>query len=236
MSGGHPLEALKGMKTSRTCRCDNPIDLDHEIAQLEAAAEAADTAAMNNLGYLCTGQLETETAYGVRYWHDSSCTHDGVAVPRLAADYMASRTQDLGAARLWFEDAAASGNGTAMCNLGVLHAQTGDTDEALRWLGRAADADCDKAMYILGLCQASTTPPDLDDALRWYERAAEAGSSDAMYALAAIYMKKLKPRNKKMAKHWYGRAVEAGRPISPDLTYQVRTFMGAVRTAMKALG
>lgn len=116
------------------------------------------------------------------------------------------------------------------------HAQTGDTDEALRWLGRAADADCDKAMYILGLCQASTTPPDLDDALRWYERAAEAGSSDAMYALAVMYMKKLKPRNKKMAKHWHGRAVEAGRPISPDLTYQVRTFMGAVRTAMKALG
>ena len=47
--------------------------------------------------------------------------------------------------------------------------------------------------------------------------------------------------SRRMTAHWYGRAIDAGRPVSrsdfevPGVA-KARSFMGAVRTAMKSLG
>jgi len=100
---------------------------------------------------------------------------------------------------------ADTGDLRAIHNMGVIHWQRGDMEEAARWWLRAADAGHAGAMVNVGLLRERQG--HLGDAEQWYRRAAEAGETAAMGNLGVL----LKEQGKvEEAEEWYRRGADLG--------------------------
>ena len=105
-----------------------------------------------------------------------------------------------------YRAAAEAGDGIAAFNLGML---CGESDEALRWLRRAADAGVSEAYPWLG---DKLSQRDLDEqALRWYVLGAQAGQAGSMFAAACWYRDGFgSPVDLVQALRWYLAMLEVG--------------------------
>jgi len=114
--------------------------------------------------------------------------------------------QDQDRAVQLYRAAAEAGDGIAAFNLGML---CGESDEALRWLRRAADTGVSEAYPLLG---DKLSQRDLDEqALRWYVRGAHAGHAGSMFAAACWYRDGFGgPVDLVQALRWYLAMLEVG--------------------------
>lgn len=138
---------------------------------------------------------------------------------KKGADYYFGRgvSRDFGAARYWYERAAAEGNTDGMNELGVMYARgegvTQDYDQARRWFQTAADAGDSIAMKNLGIFYQNGwgVTQDYQQARQWYQQAADAGNSSAMNNLGVLYQYGLGvTQDYQQARQWYQTAANAG--------------------------
>ncbi|QFZ86018.1 hypothetical protein GFK26_26265 [Variovorax paradoxus] len=92
------------------------------------------------------------------------------------SDTVETRAQVREKALKWGLLAAGKGMRSAMQNLGALHHQGAEYDQALVWFHRAAEKDEPTAFYALGQMheEGQGVPKDATQAERWYARAAAA--------------------------------------------------------------
>ncbi|MEO3928451.1 tetratricopeptide repeat protein [Micromonosporaceae bacterium B7E4] len=126
----------------------------------------------------------SDPAGGVKLLTVSADDGDPVAARTLAylLQHGIGTTRDDTRAAALYRTAAQAGDALAAFNLGVL---AGRSDDAVRWLRRAAEAGVTEAYARLG---DRLSERDLDEeALRWYVRGAESGDKASMYAAACWY-------------------------------------------------
>jgi TPR repeat protein len=98
--------------------------------------------------------------------------------------------QDFAKARELYMQAANTGNGNAMYNLGFMYA-TGrgvavNIDEARQWYEKAVQHGIVTAYAAIGGLY-ETDPPNFAEARQWYEKGVAAGDIGSMYSLAYMY-------------------------------------------------
>ena len=116
--------------------------------------------------------------------------HD-VAQIFMAETYIDSEDYDM--ARVWFEKAAAQGNGSAQSMLGSLYYQgkgvKQDYTKARKWWEKAAAQGNDQAQAMLGMLydEGSGVKQDYTKARALFEKAAAQGNDQAQTALGVLY-------------------------------------------------
>lgn len=111
---------------------------------------------------------------------------------------------------------AAEGDRSSQFYLGLLY-ETGrgvaaDTDTAVRWYQKAAEAGHGEAAYRLALLarQSDDLPAEPETVLNWIKQAAEGGVAEAQYELGAVYAEgKLVDRDFEKARQWFSAAEDA---------------------------
>ena len=179
----------------------------HEVIRLlNQAAEAGNSEAMNDLGY-----LYVENPYGLanvklnfeaarRMWEKAAAAGNPDAMYNLGYMYDRMSTEGMSRdpieARQWYQKAAAAGHVEAMYLLADLYLDEDDSvdrmeggKDARHWYQKAAAAGESRAMYALGRMYANGLggSQDYQQAIQWYEKAAAAGHRDAMWALSDLY-------------------------------------------------
>lgn len=145
--------------------------------------------------------------------------------------------------------------------LGHVWAQKGETERAMHWYRKAAEAGDPKSMFHLGwmieqqavdiynaraweaaaLGQTagirSALRPQFDQAASWYRRAAEKGFAPAMNNLGQIHARGLNgSRNPQMAAYYYRLAAQAGNPVAGfNLSLALLTGDGVAQNGAEAL-
>jgi preprotein translocase subunit SecA len=103
--------------------------------------------------------------------------------------------------------------GPAAFSLGTLYEKRDQTNKAVGWYEKAADAGHAGAMYRLGELAEQRDPVQAGE---WYERAAGAGHTGAMCRLAELAEARdfVEPERSYLAdaEHWYRRAADLGHP------------------------
>lgn len=121
---------------------------------------------------------------------------DPIAQNNLGVLYLQGRgvPKDLGAARVWFERAAAQKLPGAMHNLGILYLRgygvSKDPALGARWLTQAAESGDREAQFFIGLLyyKGEGVAPDLAQARAWFTRAADQHLPAAVYNLAVMQL------------------------------------------------
>jgi hypothetical protein len=113
------------------------------------------------------------------------------------------------------EQAAETGDVSAMYDVGVMHYQGAPPDYALarRWWQKAAAAGNANAMYSLGVLYAEGkgVTQDYAQARTWYEQAAVAGNANAMTNLGVQYEYGYGvAQDYAQARQWFQKAADAG--------------------------
>ena len=193
------------------------VQRDNIPAAIHAAGQAADagnTTAMYNLGYLLAERLAPPDLAKARTWYQKAADAGNAWAMINMGNLLAERLDppDLVEARAWYQRAADVGNPTAMTNLGVLSERLDPPQpaEARTWLQRAADAGNILGMTNLGKLLAELDPPELAEARAWFQKAAEAGNTDAMTNLGVLLAVRLDPPELAEARAWFQKAAEAG--------------------------
>lgn len=137
--------------------------------------------------------------------------------------------QDYGAARQWFEKAAAQQHGGAQYHLGLLYLDgqgvMRDDHKAWQWFERAARQDDARAQSYLGWMYDNGygAPRDFATARHWLERAAAQGDIDAQYNLGDYYRYgKSVAEDLAIARQWYERAAAQGDSDAKRALYELR--------------
>ncbi|MET9243860.1 tetratricopeptide repeat protein [Nonomuraea sp. NPDC003709] len=167
------------------------------------------------LGYTALDHGEIEAAAKLL----ERLSADDITLPVLMtiADHFYA-TQDSGHCRQWLTRAAISGHPDsprAMYNLGILHEEQGQVEEAREWFLRAVESghqdSAPQAMVVLGIVE--NEQGRTQKAGEWFLRAAESGHAEyapkAMVNLGVIEGTQ-GPTDE--AYRWLVRAVEAGHP------------------------
>jgi hypothetical protein len=202
---------------------------DEVEALLVEAAEAGNSEAMNDLGFVYTRgeaeSVEPNFEKARRVWEEAAAAGNSSAMCNLG--YMFEHDgygvqRDPAEARRWYEKAVATGDAEALYLLGRLYDNEDTSEHAMRggkkarlFYEKAAVAGDSRAMYALGSMYAlgNGGPQDYEKALHWYEKAAAAGHVDAMNDLARIYEKgDGVPRDQQKAQLWRTKAETADRP------------------------
>lgn len=95
---------------------------------------------------------------------------------------------------------------TALYQRGREYAERGEVDDAIEWLGRAADSGHVQAMRNLGSLYNQERGDD-ENAIRWFARAADAGDAASASIVGGLYEDQ---GNLHEALRWHTRAAEAG--------------------------
>ena len=170
------------------------------IRATHQAAEAGNTSAMFNLGYLLEDRVDPPELDQARDWYQKAAEAGNTYAMFNLGNLL--KDNDPGQAYRWYEKAAEAGRADAMNNLGLL-LKDSDPGQACRWFEKAAKADNVRAMFNLGMLLADSDP---GQARRWYEKAAEAGHVDAMNNLAVL----VEDSDPGQARRWFEKAAEAG--------------------------
>lgn len=127
-----------------------------------------------------------------------------------AKAYAAGDTEK--ARKIW-EELAATGDGQAMNNLGILYDQgkgrEPDAGQALHWFAMAAKSGNAAGMsnYARMLEQGRGMPANAEEAARWFDIAARQGQPEAQYNLGYLYENgRGVPKDDNAAAAWYSRA------------------------------
>ena len=184
-----------------------------------AAAEAeAHYRRMCQLAGMREGELAQVLSAEPADWIESAARY-GVAEAqlRLGQLLLDRRPPDAGAARGWFERAAAQGLPDAMNMAGrCLESGWGgpvDLPRAAAWYRRAAEAGLDWGQYNFAnlLFDGRGVDQDQAGACGWYAKAAAQGHARAMNLLARACEEGWGvPRDPAAARDWYRRSAEAG--------------------------
>ncbi len=178
------------------------------------AAEAGNTDAMNDLGYM----YASESAGS---WPVNAGEEFLRQLSKDDPDREQNAAENSRQARQWWEKAAAAGNADAMYNLGHmfdigLAGVPGSYVEARRWYNKAAAAGVRDALYYLGTVYFDADLSERrmkggKEARVWYEKAAVAGDSRGMYELAQMYYEGTGgSQDYQQAKQWFEKAAAAG--------------------------
>ncbi|XP_058101954.1 F-box protein At1g70590 isoform X2 [Magnolia sinica] len=137
----------------------------------------------------------------------------------------------------WYRKAAALGDPTGQCNLGIsfLQAEPPRQEEAVKWFYQAAIAGHVRAQYNLALSlhQGRGIERNLPEAAKWYLRAAEGGNARAMYNTSLCYSSgEGLMRSHRQAKKWMKRAADCGHRKA-QYEHGLKLFsMGEMTTAL----
>ncbi|WP_433696954.1 tetratricopeptide repeat protein [Nocardiopsis sp. CA-288880] len=164
------------------------------------AAEADNTFAMVNLGFLLWGRGEDEEAETL--WRRAAEAGETRAMVNLGLLFK-GRGEDE-EAETWYLRATAAGDTRAMVNLGLLLEDWGEEEEAETWYRRGAEAGDTNAMVGLGFLLSGRGEDEEAETL--WRRGAEAGDTFAMVNLGLL----LEDRGEEEAETWYRRGAEAG--------------------------
>ena len=88
------------------------------------------------------------------------------------------------------EKAAGQGHAYAMHEVGLVHRDREEYEQAVAWTTKAAEAGLPKAMFELGVrldTGIGAAAPDYPAAAGWYRRAADAGDAKAAGNLCTMY-------------------------------------------------
>src|SRR4051794_39398400 len=126
----------------------------------------------------------------VAIWRPLAEGGDADAQFNLGQAYRLGRgvTINLGAARTWFERAAAKGHVDAQTTLGLLLFQNGDQAQGLKWLKQAAEQGEPRALLVYGTALYNGDGVTQDKVLgyAYVSRAAELGLAPAKETLAQL--------------------------------------------------
>lgn len=114
----------------------------------------------------------------------------------------------------FWQKAARLGNANAQYALAShwLKTGTGDLQQALEWIQKAAEGENTAAMYSLGklYLEGEVVPPDIKRAIELFEKAALKGHDYAAYRLGRLYLSGEKSeKNVEMAMEWLEQAAGA---------------------------
>lgn len=150
------------------------------LAALRQAAEAGDAACQNLLAQHCAKSVDGSMTEALRWW----------------------------------QAAAAQGHAPAQCDLGLQWLMgrhvARDVDQALQWLGRAAEQDDARALWNLGSLYASGAPgleKNLIQAFEYCHRAANLAFVPAQATLGVLYARMGEHAR---ALHWWTLAADNG--------------------------
>ncbi len=124
-----------------------------------------------------------------------------------------TKKEETKAVEFW-QKAARLGNANAQYALAShwLKTGTGDLQQALEWIQKAAEGENTAAMYSLGklYLEGEVVPPDIERAIELFEKAALKGHDYAAYRLGRLYLSGEKiEKNVELAMEWLGQAAGA---------------------------
>lgn len=102
---------------------------------------------------------------------------------------------DYAKAKYWYEKAAAQGNLSAYCSLGMMYYSgegvEKDYAKAMDWFCKAAERKSTRAYTLLGMMYYDGVAIERDyrKAADWFKKAADGGVREAQFRLAGMYMK-----------------------------------------------
>lgn len=185
---GHPRPRRRAVDTAGelklfgSIRADHPRDRTSEDPErlCRSAADAGDTDAMNDLGWLL--QQRGDLAEAETWFYRAANADNADAMNNLG--WLLQQRGHLAEAETWYYSAFAAGNTNAMINLGNLFLKRGDSSVAETLWHKASDAGNHYAMDTLGAwlyrCER------LAEAETWLRRAANAGNTNAMNNLGDL--------------------------------------------------
>jgi TPR repeat protein len=127
---------------------------------------------------------------------------------------------------------AESGDTEAQFQLGlrmVTSAEQGKHKIGAAWIQKAANADHEKAMHVLGSLyeEGQGVTKSIPDAIKWHEKAADKGMAESMLSLAMIYDQgQGVEKDDSQAAEWAMRSAEAGHPPGQAL-YAFKMLRGS---------
>lgn len=186
----------------------------HLVAAMMAVAVAAPLSAQSVRDGIDAWQ-RADYAGAVAIWRPLAEKGDPQAAFNLAQAYRLGRgvAINLGAAQIWYERSAASGNVDAQTNLGLLVFQNGDHAGGLKWLKQAAAQDDPRALLIYGtaLYNGDGVAQNRLLGYAYVSRAATQGLGPAQETLAQLdQLMTTADRQKALA---LARAVPSGSPV-----------------------
>jgi TPR repeat protein len=171
------------------------------------ARRMADEGTVLGMRFLAQIREERGDGAGAQEWHRraqeaESRTPEGRSVARLVEPIVENFGEDPDPELL--RAAAEAGDSMAMIALGMMLVQSGELEEAERWLTPGAEAGDTLAMFGLG--GVLSAQGDDEAAERWLERAAESGEYVLMDVLGELAARN---GDEGKARHWKDRAREA---------------------------
>lgn len=199
------------------------------------AASAGSGPAMNRLGlrrldgpYALEDYREQMQLYRINYHEQVSLTGN-LSGPLLSQDRAkafqharrAEASEGYKFAMQWFRKSAATGDGDAMNNIGLMYAAgrgvKPNFTKAMEWFQKGAAAGSGRAMYSIGLHYVTGLglKKDHPKALAWFRKSAAAGYGRAMFEIGWLYTIGVGvEKNPAKAKSWFSKAMQRYRNAS----------------------
>ena len=187
------------------------------LVWLEDAAQAGDTSAQFNLGFLfARGDIFTPNdEKALHWWKLAEQNGNTKAQLMLGLFYHIGRGTGRSEqeAIMWYEKAGASGSKDALYNLAMIyyHGRGVDQDfnKAAQYLDDLAHKEDAQAQNLLATLylEGKGVPFSLESAVSWFKRSAKGGNVNAMFNLATAYRSgKGIRQNDEKAMYWYTKA------------------------------
>ena len=158
---------------------------------------------MNKVSIRVSAPLSAEAKQQLLEYADRANAGDIVALCTLAATFKESSPDE---AKALFMVAARRGEPKAMVDLAIMLKDSGEINEATKWVSPAAElGNAKKGCSHWGTLRLMTIPRT---AMTWYEKAAELGNAHAMTELATMLWK----QDRSAATRWFELAVSKERP------------------------
>ncbi len=128
---------------------------------------------------------------------------------------------------------ASEGNINAITELGIYYYNNGKTYKAITQLKKAAELNCPKAQYLLGVCyyRGTGVSQDFSKAVKYFRTAANQEYPDAQHAIGICYFYgDGVTKNQTKAAEWWERASTQGfAQAQHDLSFCYRNGIGVKR-------
>ena len=190
-------------------------------AEYQRLAEAGDSVAQVNLGYMYYVGEGVTRDYGqaIGWYTEAANLGNADAQYNLAVAYAFGEgvQQDFAAALKWYQAAAAQGHAVAQYSLGLSYyngegvARSAET--AVSWFARAAEQGYIPAQVLLGskFHTGDGVTLNYESAVKWYQLAADQGDAMAQFNLAGMYRTgQGVQQDIDQARVWYQWAAEQG--------------------------
>jgi len=159
------------------------------------AAEAGNSTAMNNIGWMYQKVQGFPKDYtkALEWYLKAAEAGNSSAMNNIGRMYQEGEgvTKDSSKAPEWYRKAAEAGNSSAMYNLGWMYGKgqgvPKDYTKALEWYRKAAEGGDVSSMLEIGdmYKEGKGVPHDAQKAVRWYEKAAKLGNNKAKCNVAS---------------------------------------------------